>query len=213
MRLPAFLLLLLMPASGQLVSFGIKAGGAATGALDPQAQDVSEAKRYTLGPAVEIGLPFRLSAEIDVLYRRTGSRSAACDFGGCTFSSVRANMFLFPLLAKYRFLRGPTTPFAVGGMAAQWVRTASGNEQGWYEDPYIPGASPTVYRGRLFTPAEFNVGAVAGGGVEFRAGRARLSPELRYTRWNARYWEVYGSRGYFTGSNLNQIDILMGVTF
>ena len=45
------------------------------------------------------------------------------------------------------------------------------------------------------------------------SGQARTAPESRYTLWNSRYWEYYGSRGYFTGSNLNQMDLLMGVSF
>ena len=52
-------------------------------------------------------------------------------------------------------------------------------------------------------------GVVAGGGIEFRAGRLKVSPEFRYTRWNSRYWESPGSRGFFTASNVNQAEGLM----
>ena len=71
----------------------------------------------------------------------------------------------------------------------------------------------SIRRSSYATAAENHAGFVAAGGVELRASRLKIAPEFRYTRWNARYWEFYGSRGFFTGSNLNQMDVLLGVSF
>jgi hypothetical protein len=43
--------------------------------------------------------------------------------------------------------------------------------------------------------------------------RLRIAPEVRYTRWNRRFWEFNGSRGFFTGGIRNQVDVLLGIMF
>lgn len=205
-----------LPACGQLLSFGIKGGGAATGGLDPSAQDVWEGKPYTIGATVEYHLPRRMAVEVDALYQRAGDRSMGCAFTPCSYSQLRAGIFEFPAQLKFRLLRrAPATPFVAGGLAYRRVRTATGTALSWRTGPIVPNevVDYTVHRSSISNPAENHVGGVAAGGVEFRIGRLRLAPELRYTRWNARYWEFFGSRGFFTGSNLNQVEGLLGVTF
>jgi len=206
----------LLPACAQLLSFGIKGGGTATGGLDPAAQNAWEGKPYAIGATVECHLPRRLSVEVDALYRRAGDRSVSCAFTSCFYSQVRANIFEFPMLFKFRLLRrAPAAPFVAGGLAYQWVRRATGSAQNWRTGPIVPNevVDYAVRRFGISNPAENHVGGVAAAGVEFRAGRLRVAPEFRYTRWNARFWESYGSRGFFTGSNLNQVEGLLGVTF
>jgi len=74
---------------------------------------MSESRRYVVGPAVEIGLPFRLALEFDALYRREGYRTDLRvsippsvnpfgPFGGTQFDRARANSWEFPLLLKYK---------------------------------------------------------------------------------------------------------------
>jgi hypothetical protein len=79
----------------------------------------------------------------------------------------------------------------------------------------VPGENVdlSIHRVKTSSPAENHLGGVFSGGVEFGAGRLRLSPEFRYTRWSSRYWEIFGSRGYFSGSNLNQAELLFGLRF
>ena len=204
-----------IPACGQLLSFGIRGGGIATGALDPAAQNIAEAKRYTVGPAVEVRLPFRLALEVDALYERVGQRSQGCAFEACSFASVHGNALRFPALVKYRMLRGPVRPYVSGGVAYEWVRRSAGTELSWRTGPLVSNevVDYTIHRFGVAQPAESHAGVVAGGGVEWRAGRLRLGPEFRYTRWSGRYWESSGPRGFFTGSNPNQADILFGITF
>jgi hypothetical protein len=205
----------LTAANAQLFSFGIKAGGVVTGALDSAAWSTSEAKRYTAGPMIEIHLPMRFSVEVDALYKRAGERDAACQFTYCSFSSVRANVFEFPFLLRYRLLEGPVAPYAAVGVAYRHVGKATGTALNWRSGPLVAGevVDPTVQSFPLSNPSEDHAGIVAGGGVRFCAGRVALSPEARYTRWNGRYWEASGSRGYYTAANANQVEILMGLSF
>jgi hypothetical protein len=150
---------------------------------------------------------------VDALYQRAGDRYQGCSFGTCSYTTVRAGVWQFPLLAKYRMGRGPVRLFAAAGLSVQWVRRASGRGNSLVTNPFVPN-SPTQYVTYSFThPAEVNAGAVIGCGVEFRTGRLRLAPEFRYTRWNSRYWEFSGPRGYFTGSNPNQAEALFGILF
>ena len=74
----------------------------------------------------------------------------------------------------------------------------------------------TVFPSRVFelnaTPPElihdWTSGFVIGGGVEFRAGPLRLSPELRYTRW---FRENFSTSAGLFQYNLNEASVLLGL--
>jgi hypothetical protein len=209
-----YVLLAMLPCIyGQRLSFGIIGGGMATGGLDPTAQDTWEGKRYTFGPAVEFGLPFRLSAELDALYRRAGSSIRIFSIGTSGYSSRRADVLEFPLQLKCRLGRGPVRPFVAGGLAVKWVRHASANSLSFVTNPFVLNAPTQYVTYRYGVPAETHAGPVVSGGIEFAAGRLRLAPEFRYTRWSGRYWEFSGSHGYFTGPNPNQAELLFELLF
>src|SRR5690348_3194064 len=112
------LFLSVLPACGQILSFGLIGGGIASDGLDPSARNTWSGKRYTVGVTVEAKLPApRLSVEVDALYRRAGQGSSDCAFTSCFASEVRANVFEFPVLAKYRLLkRAPVAPFVAAGV-------------------------------------------------------------------------------------------------
>ena len=216
MKIAAFLLAVL-PACSQPFSIGVIGGGVATGGLDPSADNIWDGKRYTVGISAEVRLPLpRLAIEVDGLYKRAGQRAQACAFTSCSYSEVRADVFEIPFLLKYRLPRlTPVTPFVDGGVSYQHVRAASGALLTWRTGPVVAGevVDLTVHRFPLTMPAENHVGIVAGGGIELRAGRIRVSPEFRYTRWNSAYWESAGPRGFFTASNLNQVEGLASIRF
>ena len=56
-------------------------------------------------------------------------------------------------------------------------------------------------------------GIVAAGGVERRAGRVWIAPEVRYVYWNKPPVEEYGSRGFSIASSQHQVDVLIGITW
>jgi hypothetical protein len=216
MRIAIFLLAAL-PACGQHLSFGILGGGIATGGLDPAADNTWDGKRYTVGIGVEVKLPLpRLSLEVDALFQHAGQRASDCALTSCSYSEVRADIFEFPALLKYRPLRhAPVAPFLETGAAAQWVRRGSGTLLTWRTGPLVPGETVdlSVHHTSVSMPAENHAGVVAGGGVELRAGPLRIAPEVRYTRWLSPYWESAGPRGFFTASNQNEVTGMVGVRF
>ena len=70
----------------------------------------------------------------------------------------------FPMLLKYRFQTGRFRPFLEGGYSLSYEsREAFGGG----------GEHITVYR--------YDTGPVAGVGLEFKRGRLRFEPELRFT--------------------------------
>ena len=43
--------------------------------------------------------------------------------------------------------------------------------------------------------------------------RLRISPEVRYTRWNKPALDVYSSHGFSIQSKQNQVDLMVGISF
>jgi hypothetical protein len=216
MKIPVILLAVL-PACGQHFSIGVIGGGVATGGLDPSAANIWDGKRYTVGVTAEVDLPLpRLAIEVDGLYKHAGQRAQDCVFTSCSYSEVRAHVFEIPFLLKYRLLKHtPLTPFVDTGVSYRRVLAASGTLLTWRTGPLVAAEAVdlAVHRFPLSMPAENHVGIVAGGGIELRAGRIRMSPEFRYTRWNSAYWQWSGPRGFFTASNLNQVEGLLSIRF
>jgi len=210
---------IMVPADGQILSFGIKAGGEVNPGLDVDGLvfAVSEAKPYAFGPTVQVRLPLKLAVEIDALYNRTGYRVDLCISTYCSVEVGRANVFAFPVLVKYRLFRGPFSPYVSGGPAYRHVGRTSGTALNWRTGPLFPGevVDYPVQRSSVSGPASDGAGVVVGAGLEFKAGILKLSPEYRFTHWNNHAWGVGGPGNgyYFNGSSLNQQEILLGVMF
>ena len=218
MRCAIFLLfagLFTATAFAQRVSLGVKGGIRLNDDLESGGEDakVSESKRYTLGPTVEIKLPHRLSLEIDALYKRLGTSSYSADIYGWGISRDRSNSWEFPILAKYRLLPKFPAPYVLGGYAFRHI-TGSGTFTGFCCINTFGGPSnPTLTHSTYSTNYNDSSGLVAGGGVDFKAWRLRFSPELRYTRWLGKSLYDFGSHGYYAESAQNQAEILVGIAW
>ncbi len=206
------LLLALAPAGAQSFSVGVKGGALLTDPIEGSFGVRSEAKRYTVGPMVEIGLPFGLALEVDALYKRTGYSATASDFGITTSTQVRANSWEFPILAKYYFSRWL---YVSGGYV---VRSLSGVDATTHEFGVNPATGAPV--DNTFRPETAFLlrenpthGIAVAGGLRLNAGLARIAPEIRYTRWTGRAFDEQGSRGFFVQSTQNQVEFLVGLTF
>lgn len=119
----------------------------------------ADSSNYTLGPYIELRLPFRLSIEADALYRRY-------DFTTAGVSSSTSS-WEFPIVVKHKLLAGPLKPYFEGGLAFSRlsdIRTVS-----------IDHLS--------------NYGIVVGGGLEINALLLKISPEIRYTGWGFRNFD------------------------
>lgn len=71
----------------------------------------------------------------------------------------------FPIVGKYRFSSGPVRPYVGAGPTFNHVSSLA-----------------NVLSGGL--PHASSAGFLLEGGLEFKAGRLRIAPELRYTHWN-----------------------------
>jgi hypothetical protein len=191
MKLILLLLFAVVSAYSQSLSFGVKAGVPVTDAYadlqTPNGTASHFADHYTVGPTIELHLPFQLSIEADALYRHSGFGING-GTGGTASSSV--NEWQIPLLAKVEIIPlGPIRPFVDGGLA---YRHLSVNTS---------GTGLTVQNPN-------NSGFVLGGGVTLKLLRLRLAPELRFTHWG----QVAFSN-LAVSSSQNQADFLVGFTF
>jgi opacity protein-like surface antigen len=199
----AYLLLLLAPLAleAQPISIGIKGGVPITDALETfqgnNASYVTNTHRYLVGGTIQLNLPLRFSIEADGLYKRLGYQFE--QFGGpgspVTTRTV-ADVWEFPVLGKFAIWPGPIRPFVDAG--ASWRHIANIEQA---------GGSGTV----LELNKDTTVGFVAGGGVEFKFGIMRLTPEFRYTHWGSE--NLHDPVNSLLRTNLNQGDFILGLTF
>lgn len=179
------------PAYSQMFSFGVKVGVPLTTVYttEPIADGGASAseQRFTIGPTVEVHLPFHLSFEVDALWRQSSFSTVGGHFGNFD-SSV--NDWEVPFMAKYEMKLGPIHPFIDGGVVYRHVSTSSSS---------VP--PPTNQN---------TVGVSIGGGVTLKLPHLRLSPEIRYTRWPT---PAFSSAYVPVISTSNQADLLVGVTF
>ena len=190
---------------GQSLLLGVKGGVRLTDDITGDA--TSESKRYAVGPMVELQLPFGLGVEFDALYRREGYYSSS-DIELPTYASERANSWEFPMLLKYRLAFPLVKPYVVAGYAP---RVMSGSINGISEtcNAFTQVCTPSPYH----TGADWNAthGLVVGGGVQVGFRSLRLSPEIRFTRWNSGAIGVLQAIGF--QSTQNQLDVLLGIAW
>lgn len=186
MRAALLLCLLGAPLMAQIHG-GLKAGVPFTDGVKALGTLNSEFSRWTLGGSLELDLIAGLGAEVDLLYRRTGYSQA--DEMQPVSRDTKGNSWEFPLLLKYKTPGTVMRPYFVGGMS---FRKISDIPDLWEND---------------------SKGIVLGAGLEFKALLLRISPELRYTRWNNDpFTGTSFSQGSAAGTR-NQFELLVGFTF
>lgn len=182
--------------AAQGIHVGLKGGLRLTDSIKKNAAFEPQDWRFTVGPSLELGLPFNLGVEADLLYRRNGYAFTTRDLvtGSTTTVTRRDSVFDLPImLKKYYGLTGsPVRAFVAGGYA---LRT------GLSSDFNLTTGSP----GR-------DHGFVAGSGVQIRLLPLRVSAEGRFTHWNG--IEAVGlPRGGEFKRNANQFEVLFGLGF
>jgi outer membrane protein W len=177
---------------GQSISWGVRGGLPLTDAFAAakQGQFGFEAiqNRYTLGPTLEVRLPFRLAVSFDILFKKLEYDRTE---SGVT-RNVSTTQVEFPLLVKYRFGDGNLRPYL--------------------------GAGPTFNRIsglRTGDPVEFVKRSAAGiafaAGFEVKAALLRIAPEFRVTHRGSENFRHPVNA--LLKSRLSQVDFLIGVTF
>ena len=140
---------------------------------------VTRSSEYLIGPAAELRIPLGFALEVDGIYH-----SADYHVNTATSSfSATASSWEIPYLAKFRFPIPLLKPFLFAGGAYRTFSDLSSN----------------------ITPT--HNAFVAGGGIELRIKRLRLSGEARYLHWNGSSVNTYAKLAQ------NQGEVLFGIMF
>jgi hypothetical protein len=182
-KLFALLILLSAAAFAQPFGGGLKVGAPFTDAISYAqggSPDVSLSNgHYIVGPYGEVRLPGGFSVEVDALYR-------GFNYSLPGMTTVNKGNWEFPVMAKYKLLKGPVKPYVEGGLVLSHLTGSDLN---------ITNAS--------------NYGVTLGAGLEIHAFVLRISPEIRYDGF---FFHDF-SNNSFVQSNRNQAMILVGIGF
>jgi hypothetical protein len=217
-------------ALAQPFTFGVKGGVPLTDFLSATSTGnlgyFTTTNRYIVGPTAELRLPFGLGVEFDALYRRFHYNGVSNAVDVLINSSTTSGAWEFPLLAKYRFPSKVVRPYVSAGVV--WD-TLSGLGQ-TITQTVIP--TNIISTSSTSSPAELRhntvSGVVAGVGIDIHLLVLHISPEIRYTHWNAQHFVPPVSAVILPGlsvisaspglpgtiqSNQNQAEFLVGFTF
>jgi hypothetical protein len=140
---------------------------------------------------------------VNALYTRLDYNSTIMGVDTFTRSATRANSWQFPFLVKKQLGEGVTAPFGDIGYVLRHVSGTSHIVNNVFPSRTIETTIAPVELVHVWTS-----GFVIGGGVAFRSGPLRFSPEVRYTRWAEP--NFHAANGTFQ-TNLNQVDFLLGI--
>jgi hypothetical protein len=175
-------------ACAQAISVGVIAGVPFTDVENTTTVNgisfLPKSANFTVGPTVQLNLPFRLRLEFDALVRPATFRASDL------VSNTSATEWRFPFLVQYRLGKGKLFQPFIGVGAS-------------FEHLYQIGNAITSGPGSIATNSPG--GMVLEGGVDAKLKLFRVSGELRYTRqFNDSILDV---------SQLNQAEFLLGVRF
>jgi hypothetical protein len=205
MRLFLFLTLSWCICDAQSVSFGVIGGGRPLETVSSPASD--ESKGYTIGPMVDIGLPFGLGFEVDALYSRGGYTAFNASVLSSETLRQRTNSWEFPLLVKHTMPFPIVKPFLEVGYAPRHISGSLDTSGSFLSSPSGQMTTFNTHNSVGFT----SHGLVLGGGVKIGAGPLHVSPQIRYTRWNNSPFGFNFPDGPSFSASQNQIDLLIGV--
>ncbi len=145
----------------------------------------SDTRSFLAGLSVDIDLGKGLSLEGNALHRKLHlqMRYVFPDGSSQYYGQATPSTWEWPVMAKYRLpLRGAVRPFVEAGPS--------------FRTRHNPVPSE---------PSQF--GGTVGTGVEFRFGRFRVSPALRYTRWQ------YDGDYPRAATKRDQIEFVTGISY
>jgi hypothetical protein len=213
-----FIALFPLAAFGQRLEFGVKVGVPLSEAFETGSfftlgfgeQSISAVRRYTVGPVVEIALVRGFSVEFDALYRRLGfddlTKSSGLEFD---YTRTAGGTWDFPILGKFRFLhRAVVAPYVDGGVSFRRLNGVSSSTVRYFGGFYAQEIGRSTAGTSAILNARSSRGGAVGVGVNIRAWRLHISPEVRYTRWGPDR-----NLDPLLYSNQNQVDVLLGITF
>lgn len=144
----------------------------------------SDSKNFIVGPTVELHLPLGFSVEGDGLYRLVNvNTQTSAGFVGSVVNSGDYGFWEVSVLGKYHLPLPIVKPYISAGPSFRTVSSLS---------PYFS-----------------TKGVSAALGVEVKALKIRIAPELRYTRWGS---DLTTTNRYYQ-SHRDQAEFLIGITF
>lgn len=183
--------LLAATAMAQPFSAGIKAGLPLTDFVNTvNGVTSTKTNRYLVGPTAELHLPWGLGVEVDALYRHFQYTNIVGSTLGALGSVNSSGDWEFPVLLKYRFPAKVVRPYVDGGVAFDVLSGLSSAATG-------------------STQKTTTKGAVLGVGLDVHVAIIHILPEFRYTRWTDQHFNVAN----VLGSNQNQAEVMVGITF
>jgi hypothetical protein len=144
------------------------------------------AQRFAAGAFIEARFHPRLSVEAGFLTGRFGHTERTVFVDSTVADSLSGYSWEVPLLLKWRATRIRSTPLWIGGGPA--LRRASHID-------WTSGSDGSRFRldGSLLSRSA--LGFTAASGLEVRAGKVRLRPELRYSRFERPLYDFYLVKG------------------
>ena len=199
------------PALAQNISIGVRGGIPLNNALSAAQSGTfsfsSQRPSYAVGPTFEVRLPFGLGFHVDALYRKigvTGSGPVAGANAATVSSATNSFSFWqFPVMLKWRAGVGPIRPFVNGGPSFSKL-SGIGDASSCLISLGAGNCTGKVLKSS-------GTGVAFGGGLDIKVPVIRLSPEIRYTRLGANFFQ--GGAGATLASQRNQLEFLVGVTF
>ena len=206
-----------LTAPAQRFSFGVKAGAPVTAAIpyDVSPYSMVDTGRWTVGPTAEVRLFSHLSFEADALFRgyrfqSTGGSFILAGTSQVTGQPVPASESFrqntkewdFPLLLKYRFQAGTIHPFVDGVFEFAHASSDFTNSITCLtasDTCSAAGIGSYITSQNIYSSSVNRHGPAAGAGIEFKFGKVKISPEVRYTR--------------LTRPNANEVTVLAGFSF
>ena len=142
-------------------------------------------RRYTLGPSVEVGLPYHFRIEADALYRRFDRTESALfnEFVG-TIYRLAGNDWQFPMLVKFQSRWRRVEPFVSAGSSLRHIWDLQGSAES-FAGRFPPLRGVSRFSGPNFK--NIQAGIVFAVGVRHQIGPVKVLPEIRYTRWTSIY--------------------------
>jgi opacity protein-like surface antigen len=185
------LLLFASNAAAQSVGVGVKGGVPLNDVLESSRTFGGQTfkantNRFTVGPMLDIRLPFGFGVEFDALYKRFDQTGDSINGGTVAKTGTS---WEFPLLGKFRFGHSFAKPYVEAGV--------SFNHLGGY---LLPFRTPISQQPEGSTA---RTGLTVGAGVELKFSALRLSPGIRFSHW--------GSETFVPSTNA--ADFLIGLTF
>jgi hypothetical protein len=204
-------------AAAQIVSVGVKGGIPLTQAVTGDYSspgNMLDTGRWTVGPTIELRLPFRFSLEADLLYRGyreqfSGSEPEVIPSGTtngttypATFLSIQSNnkVWDLPLLLKYRIVSGWFQPFVDAGYTLSHRTSDVNSTFECLSSTAVCNSSNFMFHNSGQGSFSQNTGGPTGGiGIEYKYGKVKFAPEVRFTR--------------LSNPTANLLTVLLGVTF